>query len=82
MLEGPRMVHRMEGKLEELGSEGVRTRTAPEILAGAPNYGHCHGGDESTSLRCVSTGLQALRSREGKSDWPRTCVLVMNSLAG
>lgn len=22
MLEGPRMVHRMEGKLEELGSEG------------------------------------------------------------
>lgn len=33
------MVHKMEGILEELGSEGARIRTAPEILVGGARHG-------------------------------------------
>ena len=39
LLDGYRMVHKMAGILEELGSEGARIRTAPEILVGGVRHG-------------------------------------------
>lgn len=86
LLEELRTVPKMEGILEESGTEGARTKIAPEILVEGTNHGCSYPGDESSSIRfCFHLCITLLKLSCPERETPLGLghvYLVVNSLAG